>query len=72
MWVRNPPHPQMKNNIIPTKMKDLTKQIKEQGGDIYSFKYVIDYLTRQNEITMIEWLISNREVYTYYILSEYR
>lgn len=53
-------------------MKEITAQIKQQGGDIYSFKYVVDYLTRQNELTMLEWLISNREVYTYYILSEYR
>ena len=53
-------------------MKEITKQITEQGGDIYSFKYVVEYLTRQNEITMLEWLISNREVYTYYVLSEYR
>lgn len=62
----------MKKQIIPTKMKEITNQIKKQGGDIYSFKYVFDYLTRQNEITMLEWLISNREVYTYYVLSEYR
>lgn len=62
----------MKQQIIPSKMKEITKQITEQGGDIYSFKYVVEYLTRQNEITMLEWLISNREVYTYYVLSEYR
>jgi hypothetical protein len=62
----------MKKHIIPTKMKLITKQIKEQGGDIYSFKYVLEYLTRQNEITMVEWLISNREIYTYYVLSECR
>ena len=62
----------MKQSIIPTKMKTITGEIKKQGGDIYSFKYVKEYLARQNEITMLEWLISNREVYTYYVLSEYR
>jgi hypothetical protein len=53
-------------------MKVLLNTINEQGGDIYSFRYIVDYLTRQNEITMLEWLISNREVYTYYVLSEYK
>jgi len=62
----------MKQTIIPTKLKEITKQISKEGGNIYSFQYVIEYLTRQNEITMLEWLISNREVYTYYVLSEYR
>jgi hypothetical protein len=62
----------MKKQIMPSKMKEITSEIKEKGGDIYSFKYVVEYLTRQNEITMLEWLISNREVYTHYIISEYR
>jgi hypothetical protein len=62
----------MKTKIMPNKMKVLLNTINEQGGDIYSFRYIVDYLTRQNEITMLEWLISNREVYTYYVLSEYK
>jgi hypothetical protein len=62
----------MKKVLIPTKIKEITNLIKQQGGDIYSFKYVCEYLSRQNEITMLEWLISNREVYTYYVLSEHR
>lgn len=61
----------MKKQIMPSKMKEIINIINQQGGDIYSFKYVTDYLTRQNELTMLEWLISNREVYTYYVLSEH-
>jgi hypothetical protein len=59
----------VKNYNIPTKLIEIIQQINKEGGDIYSFKYVKEYLSRQNEITMLEWLISNREIYTFYVLN---
>jgi hypothetical protein len=60
----------MKKKIAPMWVLEEIKDMLESGVDIYKVNLVRDHLESKSNMRMLEWLLGNRELYIYSVLSK--
>jgi hypothetical protein len=59
----------MKKKIAPMWVLEEIKSISTGVVDIFDHKAVVSYMESVGKMFMVEWLLRNKELYTYCILS---
>lgn len=59
----------MKKKIAPMWVLEEIKMIANESVDIFNYKDVTRHMEGLGRMAMVEWLLSNRELYTYCVLS---